>query len=324
MTVLVVGGAGYIGSHVCKALSEHSFVPVVLDNLLNGHPWAVKWGPLVEGDILDDKVLDTIFTQYKPIGVIHLASFIDVREAEENPQKYHQNNVEGTRHLLEAMARHGTTQLVFSSTAAVYGHPEKTPITEEMAGHPINAYGKTKWLAEQMISDYHQIKSVCLRYFNAAGADVAAGIGEAHNPETHLIPVAIAAALEQKPIKIFGSDHTTPDGTPIRDFVHVSDLANAHVLALKWLMNGGTKIAINLGTGKGYSVKEVIDAIEKLAGLLTRQITLRNPCDPPILVADITLAKKLLGWTPQKSDLDTIISSALHWHNATRSVISLV
>jgi UDP-arabinose 4-epimerase len=323
MNILVTGGAGYIGSHVCKALSEHGFVPVVLDNLSNGHEWAVKWGPFVKGDILDNTVLDAVFTQYKPIGVIHLASFIDVREAEENPQKYHRNNVEGTRHLLEAMVRHGVDQLVFSSTAAVYGHPEKTPLTEDMAGDPINAYGKTKWLAEQLISDY-QIRSVCLRYFNAAGADAAAGIGEAHTPETHLIPVAIAAALEQKPVKIFGSDHPTADGTAIRDFIHVTDLANAHVLALKWLMDGGTKIAINLGTGKGYSVKEVIDTIEKLVGPLTREITHRNLCDPPILVADIALARAILGWMPQKSDLDTIISSALEWHNATSSFISFL
>jgi len=321
MNILVTGGAGYIGSHVCKALSEHGFVPVVLDNLSNGHIWAVKWGPFVKGDILDNKALDAVFTEYKPIGVIHLASFIDVRDAEKNPQKYHRNNVEGTRNLLEAMVRHGVDQLVFSSTAAVYGHPEKTPLTEDMAGHPINEYGKTKWLAEQLIGECHQIRSVCLRYFNAAGADAAAGIGEAHQPETHLIPVAITAALEQKPVKIFGSDHPTLDGTAIRDFIHVSDLANAHVLALKWLMRGGTKIAMNLGTGKGYSVKEVVDAIGKLVGPLTREVSPRNPCDPPILVADIARAERILGWTPQKSDLETIISSALQWHNEASSLI---
>lgn len=317
MNILVTGGAGYIGSHVCKTLSKHGFVPVVLDNLSNGHEWAVKWGPFVKGDILDNETLDAVFTQYKPIGVIHLASFIDVRDAEKKPQKYHQNNVEGTRHLLEAMVRHGVDELVFSSTAAVYGHPEKTPLTEDMAGHPINEYGKTKWLAEQLISHFyekHQIRSVCLRYFNAAGADVVAGIGEAHQPETHLIPVAIAAALEQKPVKIFGTDHPTADGTPIRDYIHVLDLAEAHVLALKWLMNGGTKLSVNLGSGKGYSVKEVIDAIEQKIGPIIREITPRNPYDPPILVADIKLVEQTLGWTPQKSDLATIISSALEWN----------
>lgn len=313
MTILVVGGAGYIGSHVSKALKEDGFEPVVYDNLSNGHEWAVKWGPLVIGDISDDVALDAVFTKYEIKGVIHLASYIDVKESMENPQKYHQNNVEGTRHLLEAMVRHQVDKIVFSSSAAVYGHPEKTPITEDCAGQPINEYGKTKWLAEQLISD-KQLTSVSLRYFNAAGADASQGIGEAHKHETHLIPVTILAALQNKPIKIFGTDHPTADGTPIRDYIHVSDLANAHVLALKWLLNGGTKISLNLGSGKGYSVKEIIDAIEQKVGPITREITPCNPYDPPVLVADITLAQKILGWTPQKSDLATIISSALDWH----------
>jgi UDP-arabinose 4-epimerase len=317
MTVLVVGGAGYIGSHVCKALKEDGFEPVVYDDLSNGHEWAVKWGPLVKGDISDANALDTVFTKYQPKGVIHLASYIDVKESMNNPQKYYQNNVEGTRRLLEAMVRHKLYQIVFSSSAAVYGHPTKTPILEDFAGQPINEYGKTKWLAEQLLSDFYktdQLRSVSLRYFNAAGADASAGIGEAHNHETHLIPLTIAAALEKRPIKIFGADHPTPDGTPIRDYIHVSDLAKAHVLALKWLMNGGTKISLNLGSGKGYSVKEIIDAIEQLVGPITREITPRNSYDPPILIADIRLAEQILGWTPQKSDLTTIISSALHWH----------
>lgn len=317
MTVLVVGGAGYIGSHVCKALKEDGFEPIVYDNLSNGHEWAVKWGPLVIGDITDDQALDAVFTKYQPKGVIHLASYIDVKESMENPQKYHQNNVEGTRHLLEAMVRHQVDKIVFSSSAAVYGHPTQTPITEDFAGQPINEYGKTKWLAEQLISDFyktHQLRSVSLRYFNAAGAEASAGIGEAHKHETHLIPVTILAALEKKPIKIFGADHPTADGTPIRDYIHVSDLANAHVLSLKWLMSGGTKISLNLGSGKGYSVKEIIDAIEQKVGPITREITPRNPYDPPVLVADIRLAEQILGWIPQKSDLATIISSALDWH----------
>src|SRR5579872_1547405 len=284
MTILVVGGAGYIGSHVCKALKEDGFEPIVYDNLSNGHEWAVKWGPLVIGDISDDVALDAVFTKYQPKGVIHLASYIDVKESMEKPQKYHQNNVEGTRHLLEAMVRHQVDKIVFSSSAAVYGHPGKTPITEDCAGHPINEYGKTKWLAEQLISD-KQLKSVSLRYFNAAGADTSGGIGEAHKHETHLIPVTILAALEKKPIKIFGADHPTADGTPIRDYIHVSDLAKAHVLALKWLINGGTKISLNLGSGKGYSVKEIIDAIEQKVGPITREISPRNPYDPPVLVA---------------------------------------
>ncbi len=318
MTILVVGGAGYIGSHVCKALKEDGFEPIVYDNLSNGHEWAVKWGPLVEGDISDANSLDAVFTKYQPKGIIHLASYIDVKESMENPQKYHQNNVEGTRHLLEAMVRHQVDKIVFSSSAAVYGHPAKTPILEDFSGQPINEYGKTKWLAEQLLTEFsHQLKSVSLRYFNAAGAEASAGIGEAHRHETHLIPVTIAAALEKKSIKIFGADHATPDGTPIRDYIHVSDLAEAHVLALRWLINGGTRISLNLGSGKGYSVKEVIDAIEQYVGPITREITPRNPYDPPVLVADIALAQEVLGWTPQKSDLATIISSAVDWHKRT-------
>jgi UDP-glucose-4-epimerase GalE len=234
-----------------------------------------------------------------------------------NPQKYHQNNVEGTRHLLEAMVRHRVDQIVFSSSAAVYGHPAQTPIPENCAGQPINEYGKTKWLVEQLLSEFHkthQLRSVSLRYFNAAGADASCGIGEAHRHETHLIPVTIAAALRKKPIKIFGSDHATSDGTPIRDYIHVSDLAEAHVLALKWLIQGGTKISVNLGSGQGYSVNQVIDAIEQHVGPITREVAPRNPYDPPVLVADISLAQQTLGWIPHKSDLATIISSALEWH----------
>lgn len=317
MTILVVGGAGYIGSHVCKALKEDGFTPVVYDNLSNGHEWAVKWGPLVKGELSDAKALDEVFAKYQPKGVIHLASYIDVKESMSHPDKYHQNNVEGTRQLLEAMVRRNVDQIVFSSSAAVYGNPKQTPIPEDHSCVPINVYGTTKLLAEQMLGEFflaHQLRSVSLRYFNAAGADASDGIGEAHEHETHLIPVTIAAALGKKPIKIFGTDHATPDGTPIRDYIHVSDLAKAHVLALKWLIQGGTKISVNLGSGKGYSVKEVIDAIEQQAGPITREITPRNPYDPAVLVADITLAQKILGWTPQKSDLATIISSALEWY----------
>jgi UDP-arabinose 4-epimerase len=319
MNILVVGGAGYIGSHVCKALKESGFNPIVYDNLSNGHEWAVKWGPLVQGDLSDPQALDGVFTAYQPKGVIHLASYIDVKESMANPDKYYQNNVEGTRHLLEAMVRHGVDQIVFSSTAAVYGHPKQVPIPEDHPCEPINVYGKTKLLAEEMLSDFfksHQLRSVSLRYFNAAGADESAEIGEAHSPETHLIPVAIFAALGKKPFKVFGTDHPTPDGTPIRDFIHVSDLAQAHVLALQWLQKGGTKISLNLGSGKGYSVQEVISAIEQKIGPVPHEISARNPYDPPALVADISLAKKTLNWTPRKSDLATIISSAVEWHSS--------
>ena len=319
MNILVVGGAGYIGSHVCKALKEAGFHPIVYDNLSNGHSWAVKWGPLVEGDLSNPQALDEVFTTYQPKGVIHLASSIDVKESMANPDKYYQNNVEGTRHLLEAMVRHKVDQIVFSSTAAVYGRPQQVPIPEDHPCEPINVYGKTKWLAEQLLSEF-PLRSVSLRYFNAAGADESAEIGEAHTVETHLIPVAIFAALGKNPLKVFGIDHPTPDGTPIRDFIHVSDLAQAHVLALQWLQKGGTKIALNLGSGNGYSVQEVIAAIELEIGPVPHEIAPRNPYDPPALVADISLAQKTLNWSPQKSDLATIISSAVKWHQMQETV----
>lgn len=317
--ILVVGGAGYIGSHVCKALKEAGYQPVVYDNLSNGHPWAVKWGPLVQGDLENDKMLDETFKKYQPAGVIHLASFIEVKESMDNPDKYYRNNVEGTRHLLEAMVRNNIDRIVFSSSAAVYGSPEQTPITECQNCEPINPYGKTKLIAEKMLTDFfhaYRLNSVSLRYFNAAGADESGEIGEAHRHETHLIPLAISAALEKKPFKVFGVDHPTPDGTPIRDFIHVSDLAEAHILALEWLFKGGKKISLNLGSGKGYSVHEVLAAIEQQAGPIARVITPRNPYDPPVLVADISLAKKTLHWTPRHSDLPTIIATALKWHQA--------
>lgn len=318
MNILVVGGAGYIGSHVCKALKQAGFFPIVYDNLHNGHPWAVKWGPLVQGDLLDRAALDQAFQKYQPSAVIHLASYINVRESTTNPDMYYRNNVEGSRQLLEAMVDHKVDQIVFSSTAAVYGHPEQVPISEGHACEPINVYGKTKWLVEQMLADFflaHQLRSVSLRYFNAAGADENGEIGEAHTPETHLIPLAILAALGKNPsFKIFGTDHPTPDGTPIRDFIHVTDLADAHVQALQWLLKGGTKISLNLGSGKGYSLREVISAIEEKIGSVPHEVVSRNPSDPPILIADISAAKQALNWTPCKSDLATIISSAVEWH----------
>jgi UDP-arabinose 4-epimerase len=320
MTILVVGGAGYIGSHVCKALKEAGYIPVVYDNLENGHSWAVKWGPLVEGDLLDLPALDAVFEKYKPQGVIHLASYINVRESIAHPDKYYQNNVIGSLRLLEAMVRHKVDQIVFSSTAAVYGDPSQVPISEDHPCNPINVYGKTKWLVEEMLGNFftqHAVRSVALRYFNASGADADGEIGEAHTPETHLIPLAILAALGKNPsFKIFGTDHQTPDGTPIRDYIHVTDLANAHVKALQWLINGGTKVSLNLGCGKGYSVHEVVAMVEKIAQKpVPREIGERNPSDPPALVADSSAAQKVLNWKPVHSDLETIIATALKWHN---------
>lgn len=318
MNILVIGGAGYIGSHVCKALKQAGFSPIVYDNMHNGHPWAIKWGPLVQGDLLDATTLDQAFQTYHPAAVIHLASYIDCRESMTHPGKYYQNNVVGTLQLLEAMVRHQVDKIVFSSSAAVYGKPHQVPITEDHSCEPINVYGKTKWLAEQILEDFfhaHQLRSVSLRYFNAAGADQSGEIGEAHAPETHLIPLAILAALGKNPsFKIFGTGHSTPDGTPIRDFIHVTDLAEAHVKALRWLLEGGTKIALNLGSGKGYSLLEVLTAIEQKIGPVPHQVVSRNLSDPPVLVADISAAQKVLKWTPRNSDLATIISSAVEWH----------
>jgi UDP-glucose-4-epimerase GalE len=319
MNVLVVGGAGYIGSHVCKALKKAGFTPIVYDNLENGHFWAVQWGPLVEGDLLDSVALRNCFEKYLPIGVIHLASYINARESMSQIEKYYENNVIGSLRLFEEMGRQKVTKLVFSSTAAVYGDPIQVPITEDHPCKPINVYGKTKWVVENLLGEFykkHGICSVALRYFNAAGADPEGEIGEAHAPETHLIPLAILSALGKNPaFKIFGTDHSTPDGTPIRDYIHVTDLAQAHVLALEWLIKGGTTIALNLGCGQGYSVQEVIAMIEKVMNQpVPRQIAEKNPSDPPVLVANTAKAQEILNWKPCYSDLETIITTAFNWY----------
>lgn len=314
-TVLVVGGAGYIGSHVCKALSKAGFSPVTFDNLENGHRWAVRWGPLVEGDLHDGEALDQAFVHYQPVGVIHLASYINVRESAENPEKYFRNNVTGTQKLLESIQKYSRVPLVFSSTAAVYGSPQTSPIAEDHPLIPINVYGETKLFAEQLL-DRSEIRYIALRYFNAAGADLEGEIGEAHDPETHLIPRAILSALgKTESFKIFGTDHPTPDGTALRDYIHVADLATAHVLALEWLLKGGAKAVLNLGSGKGHSVKEVVSMIaQKIKKEVPLEIAPRNLAEPPELIADITQAKKLLNWSPTHSDLETIIATALKWH----------
>lgn len=320
MCILVVGGAGYIGSHVCKALHEAGFSPVVYDHLQEGHKEAVKWGPLIVGNILDRKSLDKAFQDFAPQAVIHLASLIDCRESAVDPGKYYQNNFVGSLTLLQAMARHQVRAFVFSSTAAVYGIPRQVPIPEDHPCAPINVYGKTKRMVEEMLPDFyqaHQIRSVVLRYFNAAGADCNGEIGENHPHETHLTPLAILAALDKKPpLQIFGTDHPTPDGTPIRDYVHVTDLAAAHVKALEWLLKGGEPLTVNLGSGCGYSVHQVISSVEKKLGKpVPRNLGPRNPSDPPILVAEIEKARRHLGWKPENSDLDHIVSTAIQWHS---------
>ncbi len=319
-TVLVVGGAGYIGSHVCKALKAEGLLPVVFDNLSHGHRWAVRYGPLFYGNLEVKKDLDLAFSQYQPTAVIHLASYIHVRESVENPYKYYQNNISGTLALLDAMARHQVDRLVFSSTAAVYGEPKYLPIDEQHLKMPMNPYGKSKWVVEQLLEDFyraHGIHFMTLRYFNAAGADLEGEIGEAHSPETHLLPLAIQTALKARSfLTIYGTDHPTMDGTAIRDYVHVIDLADAHVRALHWLEKKEPPLSLNLGAERGYSIKEIISALETRTGSpVPVKIAPRSLADPPTLIADATLAKKILGWTARHSSLETLIESAWNWHS---------
>ncbi len=314
MTVLVMGGAGYIGSHTCKALKKKGYLPVVYDNLQNGHRWAAKFGPLVVGDLLDESLLDQTFKAYKFDAVLHFASSIDCRASMHYPGSYYQNNVVGSLALLQAMQKNGVRNLVFSSTAAVYGLPETDKLKETHRSAPINVYGNTKWMVEEMIHDFeraHGFSAVILRYFNAAGADLDGELGEAHSPETHLIPIALSVALEiQSHLNIFG------DGNAIRDYIHVTDLANAHVNALEWLAAGKGPMTFNLGTGKGHSLLEVLQMVEKISQKpVKRKIEPKIQGEPPSLVADPTLAHELLGWKSVFSDLETIVSTAYHWHS---------
>lgn len=314
-TILVTGGAGYIGSHTCKALAKAGYVPVVYDNLSTGHAYAVKWGPFVEGDLNDRVKLNEVFATYKPKAVIHFAANAIVMESMADPGKYYRNNVGSTLTLLEAMRDAGVEQLVFSSSCATYGNPQFTPITEVHPQVPINPYGRSKLMVEQMIADFemaHGIKAVNLRYFNAAGADLETQIGENHTPETHLIPTIIQAALGlREEIVVYGTDFSSRDGSAVRDYIHVQDLADAHVAALKV----GKSASINLGTGTGHSVLEIIDAMQKFCGkTLPVRLESRRPGEPGILTADNSKAKELLGWNPQYSDLPTLIESAWKWH----------
>lgn len=319
VTVLVTGGAGYIGSHTCKELAAGGHVPVSLDSLVYGHRQFAKWGPLIEGDIHDGALLDQLFAQYQPAAVIHFAAYAYVGESMRDPGKYYANNVAGTISLLEAMRRNGCTKIIFSSTCATYGEPGIDLIREEMAQNPINPYGRGKLMVETILKDYeaaYAIRHGILRYFNAAGADPAGEIGERHSPETHLIPLAIQATLGLiGPLTLFGTDYPTPDGTAIRDYIHVSDLADAHVRALAYLQRENASLICNLGTGSGSSVEEVVAAVGHQAG---RPVPLnrgpRRPGDPPRLVAANGQAGELLGWLPKRSDLETIVADAWRWH----------
>lgn len=318
--ILVLGGAGYIGSHVCKLLKSEGFHPVVFDNLSTGHPWAVQFGRIIQGNIEDELALKRAIQEIKPCALIHLASPINVRDSIRDPGQFYQALFD-TLNVLKCMVQEGVQHIVFSSTAAIYGEPQYLPIDEAHPKAPLNAYGKMKWAIEGMLEDFsnaHGIHFAALRYFNASGADLTAKIGEAHHPETHLIPLVIQTALGKKPfLEVYGDDYPTPDGTAIRDYVHVLDLADAHIKALKYLFNGRGNLQANLGTGKGFSVKEIIDEVAKFAGKsIPLKMTRRLACDSPSLVADSALAKKLLDWNPVYSDLKTIISSAYQWHHA--------
>lgn len=317
--VLVAGGAGYIGSHTCKALARAGRHPVVLDDLSRGHRRAVRWGPLIEGDIRDRALVEGILREHRIGAVVHLAAYAYVGESMRDPGKYFGNNVTGSLALLDAMRLCGVERMVFSSTCATYGVPESLPIDDRHAQRPINPYGESKLFVERALRWYgtaHGMGSVALRYFNAAGADPEVELGEEHDPETHLIPLAIGAALGRRaPLQIYGTGYPTPDGTAVRDYVHVSDLADAHVRALDYLEAGGESTAFNLGTGRGYSVREVVAAVERIARReLPRRESAPRPGDPPILVAEPGRSRKLLGWTPRHSDLDTIIATAWRWH----------
>ena len=318
--ILVTGGAGYIGSHVCKALAAEGIEPVVVDNLSRGHEWAVKWGPLIRADLTDFETLSQAIASCSPAAVIHLAGFTYVGESTEKPLLYYRNNVAGTLNLLRVMAEQGIRFLVFSSSAAVYGIPAATPTSESHPLAPINPYGFTKMVIERVLEDAakaDELQSISLRYFNAAGADPEGEIGEEHDPETHLIPLVLAVAKGAKPtLTIFGNDYDTPDGTCVRDYIHVSDLASAHVLALKNLAAGGRTRAFNLGTGTGYSVMEIISAVEKVTGRRIKTLTGHaRTGDPPRLVSEVSAAVDALGWKAVNSDLETIIETAWHWMN---------
>jgi len=318
-SILVTGGAGYIGSHVCRALQQRGYLPVTLDNLSTGHRDLVRFGPLAEGDIGDADLVRALCAQYKPQAVLHLAAFSEVGESIKFPERYMRNNCEQARAFFGAIQERGIRHAVFSGTAAIYGMPEKNiPLKETLPPKPINPYGESKLETEQYLLGAGNIRCVSLRYFNAAGAAEDAAIGEAHWPETHLVPNALLCALgyKKEPLTIYGSDYPTPDGTPVRDYIHVEDLADAHIRAFDYLLQGGVSEAINLGSGHGQSVKEVIDAIGRITGK-TLPVTAgsRRAGDPPFLVADISKAADILGWQPKRG-LDAMISSAFAWHGS--------
>lgn len=324
MRILVVGGAGYIGSHMTRLLLEEGHDAVVADNLSTGHRDAVPAKAFLKAELGNRVLLDTILSGHHFDGVMHFASSILVGESVAHPGSYYWNNVANTLNLLDAMVRRRVHRLVFSSSAAIFGEPRYVPIDESHPKAPLNPYGRSKWIVEQMLPDYeraHGVRHVCLRYFNAAGADPSGGLGERHDPETHLIPLVLQAAAGRVPsVRIYGTDYDTLDGTCIRDYVHVNDLCRAHLLAMEHLMEGGRSRAYNLGNGNGFSVREVIETARRVtASRIEVTEAPRRAGDPARLVADAALARRELGWQPQFPDLDTLIAHAWGWERARQA-----
>lgn len=328
MKVLVTGGAGYIGSHTCKALAQKGVEPVTLDDLSVGAREAVRWGELIEGDFGNPALLRDVFARHKFEAVFHFAASASVGESVRDPRTFYRNNVGNSLNLLDAMLDAGVKTMIFSSSAATYGNPVKTPMPEDHPQQPINPYGETKLAIEHVLrwyGDAYGLRWVAFRYFNAAGADPGGEIGERHNPEEHLIPRIIQAVLGQIPqVQIYGTDYPTPDGTAVRDYIHVTDLADAHVLGLEYLKKGGESAAFNLGTSKGHSVREVIEMVEKVS---SRKVPFseapRRAGDPPVLVADGSKAARAFGWQPQHPGLEAIVQTAWQWHAAQQNKVEV-
>jgi UDP-arabinose 4-epimerase len=318
--ILLTGGAGYIGSHTAKRLWQAGFEPVTIDDLSSGHRWAVKWGPFIKGDIGDQKLIGDVVAEYHIQAVLHFAAHAYVGESIANPRKYFRNNVAATLNMLDTLIDCSVKHVIFSSSCATYGNPDRVPIAESHPQKPVNPYGESKLMIERILHWYdnaYGIRAACLRYFNAAGADPDGELGELHAPETHLIPLVMLAAMGAgHSVSVFGTDYQTPDGTAIRDYTHVCDLADAHVLALEYLLNGGGSVQLNLGTGRGNSVLEVIQAVEEVSGCpVPVRRTERRPGDPPVLVADAAKAAEVLNWRARFANLREIVRTAWTWHS---------
>jgi UDP-arabinose 4-epimerase len=320
--ILVAGGAGYIGSHTAKLLARNGFVPVVIDSLVTGNRQAIRFGPFYEGSTANKTLVKEICDRHQIAGAILFAAHAYVGESTQQPAKYYGNNISASLAFVDALLESGVTSLVFSSSCSIYGLAGgDRPIEENTPKCPLSPYAESKWMFEQMLSWYGRstsLKSACLRYFNAAGADPEGELGEWHDPETHLIPLTILAALGKGPLRVFGTDYPTPDGTAIRDYVHVTDLATAHIASLRRLLGGADSFAVNLGTGQGHSVRQIIEAVSAVGGCnVPVEYGPRREGDAPSLVADPTLARELLGWRPQHSSLDSIVGTAWRWYSRT-------